>query len=192
VSDQSYLGDGIPDSEGFEHNDLTGNYSGDTGSFSIQDTTVGGGSYALEGQGGQNHRAIIRTTRDEPWKRGGLQIDWQQYVNTDANLGLLVLDAQDVSTGQGYLFQTRDDLDELRIDTWSSGEPDNSPLAQVSLTPTTGSWLTATARFQEDGTIEFETDGESISANNTDHTELYLGFHSYIGGFSDEIQFSEI
>lgn len=33
----------------FEHNNLTGYYSGDTGSFGIQSTTVNEGSYALEG-----------------------------------------------------------------------------------------------------------------------------------------------
>ena len=50
----------IRDSEDFEHNDLTANYGGDTGAFSIQTGTVQEGNYALLGDGGGSYSVIVR------------------------------------------------------------------------------------------------------------------------------------
>ena len=59
----------IPDSEDFEHNDLTANYGGDTGAFSIQTGTVQEGNYALLGDGGRSNSVIVRDIDQDPWVR---------------------------------------------------------------------------------------------------------------------------
>ena len=67
----------IPDSEGFEHNDLAGVYGGDTGSFNIQTSTVFEGSYALFGDGAGSNALIVRN--GDPFDPKGLRLNFRQY-----------------------------------------------------------------------------------------------------------------
>ena len=86
----------IPDSEDFEHNDLTANYGGDTGAFSIQTGTVQEGNYALLGDGGGSYSVIVRDIDQDPWGQG-VRATWKQYLSNEKGNGGILFGCQSVT-----------------------------------------------------------------------------------------------
>ena len=182
---------GIPDSEDFEHNDLDGIYDGDLSAFEIQDTNVDEGTYALESDGDETHNGIVRTTRDEPWDRLGLKIEWRQYATSNANGGLLLIDGQDPSNSQGYIIQIRTDNGEVWISEWDGTY--QTTLSTTSANTTTGQFIDCSLEMSQNGDLDFVADGDSVSVNDSSQTDLYLGFHVYRGQqYIDDVQFSKL
>lgn len=175
----------IPDSEGFEHNDLTGVYAGDTGSFTIQNTTVDSGTYALEMTTGGSHSVITRQTRTSPWSRtDGLQLTWRQQLDSSSLGGIAIMTKQQgLSNNNGFLFDVRSDDNEILIQKVNSGSLSVS--TRTAYTPTTGSFIDCTVNLKSDDSMEFSAGSSStISVTNTDYTDVYLAWH----GIFDTLQ----
>ena len=180
-----------PDGEDFEHNDLTGRYAGATDQFSIQTETVFEGSYALQGDGGNSHVGIVRTTRQDPWRRYGLRIDWKQHFTSDVNGGLLLLDGQDPSVDSGYAFHGLTDDDNIFVSDWNGGRDGTNDFKSTSITK--GSFLDCSLEMPDNGDLIFTIDGDALTINDTLHEDLYLGFHTFRGPqYIDDVQFSTI
>jgi len=189
-------GAAIPDNELFEHNDLTGNYGGDTGAFDIQTGTVYEGDYALSGDGGGSYAAIVRDTAQDPWDRYGLRVTYQMYIDSSANGGGGLAVATSVtghSSLDGYYFYadktTDDDFRRLRrVDDGSvtTLEADDSSAI------TGDAWVDGQVDFLDDGTIEFTIDGVTVSATDQTYESLLLAFHSFAQVYVDNVQFSSI
>lgn len=186
---------GIFDSEDFEHNNLSGNYGGDTGAFSIQTGTVSEGTYALFGNGGGSSKAIIRDTTQEAWGpsvQGDLKITLRRWFDTSSNTGSggIVFAAQSVtgySSLNGYWLYTNANNDKITIRRVDNGSV-TGLVSNKNVGLTTGSWVDETILWKTDGTIERTTDGTTISTTDTNYTSGFLGFASYRDDYFDNIQ----
>jgi hypothetical protein len=189
---QQVFGGAIPDSEGFEHNDLTGQYVGDTGAFSIQTGTVDEGTYALFGNNNGSFAHIVRDA-DSTWNRYGLRISYREYIpsGTGGSGGLAVAASKSgKSNFDGYGFYPNDQDGYIRLDKWDGGTVvDNQ---KTSTSPTADSWVTGTVDFLQDGTIDWTFDGINVSLSDQTWEDLYLAFHTYRDGYADDVQFSTI
>lgn len=182
----------IPDSEDFEHNDLTGNYGGDTGSFNIQAGTVSEGSYALFGDGGGSSAGIVRSTGDPFSRSQGLRITWQQRnegVNGGGGL-LLATSVTGHSSANGYYFYNDPRNNNFNLRILDNG---SMTLLASSNSPTgTGSFYTHTVEIT-DSQLSFSAAGSSpITSSSTDYTSFYLGFQSYRDVYIDNVRFEAI
>jgi len=193
-------GSTIPDSEDFEHNNLTGNYGGDTSVFSIQTGTVNEGTYALNGDSGASQDAIVRDTSQSKWgpnSNRDLRITWDQYnPNQDADVQGILVGAQSVtgySSISGYWILTGEGgnqgMEIRRVDNGSS-----TTLSSNGSNSPTGSWFSNTLDWKSNGTLEYSTGygGGPLSATDTTYTDGYLGFLVYRETYIDDVQFQAI
>jgi hypothetical protein len=185
------IGTTIPDSELFEHNDLTGEYGGDTGAFDIQTDTATEGSYALALNGGDTNNAIVRQTTDK-WERYGIEITYQVYAEAGSSGGLIVANGVNGHTNASFYEShiNTDNYIELR-------RYDNGSLAKQSglfgSGISTGVWLPASTKFYSNGDVEFSIDGDTASFNDETYDDVLLGFHTYATVlFMDAINFQAI
>jgi hypothetical protein len=183
----------IPDSEGLEHNDLTGVYAGDTGPFSIGMSTVYEGSYALFGDGGGSFIGIIRSNT-EAWDRYGIRITWQQFnpSSISGNGGPLVATSETgFSSADGYAFYVDGSGPNQEIRRVDSGSTTTLDSDSSSAVPT-DQWSQYAVEFQADGTVVYETPNATLSDVDENYTQLLLGYHSYRDVYIDDVQFSQI
>lgn len=179
----------IPDSEGFEHNDLTGVYGGDTGVFTIQQNEVTEGTFALESDADGQNNLIVR---DSPstFDRSGLRIVFDfRLPSSGAGGGIaFATDVSGFSSMNGYdFFASGGSYVIARMDNGSETDLVSGP------SPTQGVWLTDCVwEFQADGTIELTVDGNTISVEDTTYQNLRLGFQCFRKAFFDNIRFEEI
>jgi hypothetical protein len=187
----SQVGDAIPDSEAFEHNDLTGTYGGDTGSFAIQTGTVFEGSYALESTASGT---IVRSATDK-FTRDGLQIDWQYYYpsgDSQRNDWALVLstDVTGLSSLTGYSFYYNPDNSEGLIRRFDNGSVPDS--VSFSASTTAGSWNQFSASLTSSD-LTFSIGGNSNTLTDNTYQDVLLGFNSFQDPmYWDDVQFSSI
>ena len=183
----------IPDSEGFEHNDLTGNYGGDTGSFSILSSTVYEGSYGVQGDGGGSVGAIGRDEGQDKWGPD-IRITYRQYLPSgDADFQGLVFGAQSVSgysSLSGYFAEAGESNDTVRLSRIDSGE--RRILNDVSRTVPSDNWFLCSVDWYSDGLIDFTVDGSTVSATDSTYSDGYMGFFAYRETFIDNVQFELI
>ena len=146
----------IPDSEDFEHNDLTANYGGDTGAFSIQTGTVQEGNYALFGDddGRVLYTVIVRDIDQDPWGQG-VRITWKQYLpNVSGNGGILfggqsVTGASSISGYHTYV----DTANPIKIRRFDNGS--NTVLSSSESSLASGTWHDGQLEWYSDGTINY-------------------------------------
>ena len=191
VSSRSVDLSAIPDSEDFEHNDLTANYGGDTGAFSIQTGTVQEGNYALLGDGGGSFSVIVRDIDQDPWGPG-VRATWKQYLTNEAGNGGILFGGQSVtgaSSISGYhTYANRDEP--IRIQRFDNGS--DTTLSSSGSGPGAGTWHDGQLEWYSDGTINYSLGGISVSATDTTYESGFLGFTSYRDVYFDDIQFEEI
>lgn len=189
MSGRSVVRDETPEDEGFEHNDLTGNYDGDTGVFNIQNETVSEGSYALSGEGGGSTCAIVRD--ESGWYRSNLKMTYEQYLPNVSGNGGVILATNNGSYNNlsGYMFYSDAGVNGntflSRVDNGSRTHLDG-----VTNGESTGMWVQNEINFYDDGEIEWktETNGSFSSVDKT-YTNLKLGFITYRGIHIDNVQF---
>ena len=183
--------DAIPDSEDFEHNDLTGNYGGDTDSFAIQSENVDEGSFALEIQA--TDFAWITRSTEQAWDRDGLRISWRQNSSdTQTGGGLAVATsvtgADDVD-GYAFLFNPSGGTTR-RLRRYDNGS--DTSLDDSAASATSGAWVDCSVEFDGES-IVYQSDGETLTANDNTYTQLYLAFHGFdTDTFIDGVTFEEI
>jgi len=192
--DGSTVFSAIPDSEDFEHNDLTGVYGGDTGNFQIQTGTVNEGTYALESVTQGTSAVIVRSTEDN-WNRDGIRILWDQYNPNEPERGkgglALATSVTGFSSMDGYTFyaDTPNSNRYLRrIDAGSTTNLDSDTSSAVA----GDQWITASAEFDGNGNISFTFDGVSLTASDDAYTSLLLGFFQFEDMFIDNVRFETI
>lgn len=185
--------DAIPDSEGFEHNDLTGVYDGDTGGFEIQTTTAFEGQYALRQTEIGSNNWIVRDT--DPFDRAGIRADFQLQIPSDSGDG---------GTGGGGIAFSPSVTGRANADGYQVFISDNTfqlfrlnnnsgtLLDESSGTYPTDTWTAGSIEFRESGEIAVEYDGVTISATDTTYTSLLLGAAGFDPFVLDDIQFSQI
>lgn len=183
----------IPDSEGFEHNDLTGTYGGDTGTFQIQTATVNEETYALEELGDATGTAVIVRSTQDKWSRYGIQMSWKQYYDSTGRGGVGIFTTVDgVSSVSGYRFHgdpVNGNVDIYRVDNGSSTRLTSGG----SGSPSTGSWLDASVALSDNGDLEFTIDSVTVSANDSTYDEVYLGMQTFeASSFVDDVQFATL
>jgi hypothetical protein len=189
----------IPSSELFEHNDLTGTYGGDTGSFNIQTGTVQEGTYALFGDGGGSSVAIVRDAGQNKWGpgvQGDIKISTKRYIPSigGGGNGGTMFGCQSVSGHSSlsgyymYVNQKNDQTDIRRIDSGSVTSLSSDGSSGI----TTDTWVDETIEWKTNGTINWTLDGNTVSATDTNYTTGYLGFFSYRDDYWDNIIFSKI
>ena len=185
----------IPDSGDFQHNDLTGNYGGDTGAFAIQDGTVFTGDYALEStETGSSHHAIVRSTQD-PWGPP-IKMSYQKYVPSGQQDGGIMFACQSVDGYDdlsGYILYLANSGDDIEIRRLESGS--TTTLSSTSVSVSTNAWNSGSLEWRESNgtdTITWEFAGETLTANDDTFTEGRLGFNGWDGPFWDDIGFSRL
>jgi len=191
--DGSTVFSGIAD-EGFEHNDLSGNYGGDLSVFQIQTGTVSEGTYALESVSQGTLSLIVRGT-EQPWNRDYVRILWDQYNPNEAERGKGGLGVATSVTGffnmDGYYFYSdvpNNNRYLRRVDNGSN----NNLAEDTSSTVAGDQWITASVEFASNGDISFTYDGVTLTANDTTYTELLLGFVEFEDAFFDNVRFETI
>jgi len=193
ISLQGYqYGSAIPDGEGFEHNDLTGEYGGDTSPYSIQDSTVFDGAWALEASSNATWDIIVRDSADE-FDLNDIRIDFQaQFPSSGAGGGLGVFTSvSGASNASGYsVYGDPSGTNPMAIFDHSSGS--HTRLEEGGSSPSTGSWVSGRVDFLADDTIEFTLDGTTISVVDGTYQSVRLGFACYNQAYIDDIQFSQI
>ena len=184
-------GPAILDSEDFEHNDLTANYGGDTGAFSIQTGTVQEGNYALLGDGGGSYAVIVRDIDQDPWGQG-VRATWKQYLSDEIGNGGILFGGQSVTGASSisgyYTYANRGGS--IRIRRFDNGS--NIELSSSESSPASRNWYDGQLEWYSDGTINYSLGGISISATDTTYESGFLGFTSYNGVYFDDIQFEAI
>jgi hypothetical protein len=180
----------IPDSEDFEHNDLTGKYGGDTGSHDIQTSTVYEGSYALFGDGNGSFVTIVRDS--DAFERYGLRVTWKEWdPDTNGNGGLaLATSVTGYDNMDGYYAYSdprNSNFSFRRVDGGSTTTLDS---ANPNLTGQ--SWVECQLDLLDDGTIELSREGNTLSAADENYTSVKLGFMNIRGVYIDDVQFSEL
>jgi hypothetical protein len=185
--------DAIPDAETFEHNDLAGEYVGDTGSvISIQTGTVFDGSYALESGGTDTYYLITRDS-NQAWNRDGIRVTYNQYMDPTGIGGVAYVTSKG-GWGDVDGYRTHIDADNGNIRIYSfSGSNHTLLQADNGYSPTAGTWVDATVEFQSDGTIDFTWDGKNISVTDETYSDFYLAFFGFNAtSYIDNVQFGKI
>jgi len=179
-----------PASEGFEHNNLSGNYVGNLSAFQIQSSIVDEGSFALEAIGGGSNALIVRTTGSE-FNRFGKRIDWKQYHGGNSDAGLAFVDQTGGYSGSnGYRFFVSDSFNYVRILGLDQPSVDSG---KTNYSITNNQWLDASVEFPSNGDMVFTFDGQTATLNDTQVTDGYLGFQRFDGSvYYDDIRFSTI
>jgi len=178
----------IPDSEDFEHNDLTGVYNGDTADPSIQTGTVEEGSFAL--QAGTNNTGDLLIRDAEQFERG-VTVTWYVYGISGDNVGdsalAFVSSGTTLSDFDGYsLYISNSNFVIRRYDGGSS----------TNLTKATddgsdnGLWQEWSATIGPDDITLTAPGGNSITATDATYTTVNLGFVCWGGQYIDNVQFS--
>jgi len=183
-------GPDIPDSEDFEHNDLTGNYGGDTGYFSIQTGTVNGGTYALTGDGNGNAvRLVVRAT-EEKWGPP-IRVTWDQYIPDQGadGEGLFIADSvTGFSSSSGYwIYSSVTGNGEIR-----RLDGGNTTSLMAIANQTSDAWVSHQLDWLEDGTLEVSYEGNTETVNDSTYTEGLLGFAAYKRAYWKNVQFEAL
>jgi len=189
--DGSTVFGGIPDSEGFEHNDLTGVYAGDLSPFNIQTGTVDEGTYALFGDGEGNNAVIVRTT-EEKFGRNGLRMSWRQYnpnVTFNGGPGIFT-DQVGFSSNSGYFFTTDASGGEIEINKIDGGN--RTTIAETGASLSTNTWVNGQVEFKTNDSIEYTFEGTTVSVTDSDFKSVYLGFNTFQDVFIDNLTFETI
>lgn len=188
--------DSVPDSEGFEHNDLAANYGGETGYFSIQSGTVSEGTYALTNSDPEEFHSIVRTT-GEGFDRYRLRLSWEHYgASGTSNPGMgtaFLTSADSFSNVSGYMFYTEPENGWVAIRRIDGGEI--TLLAGGNgYNLTTDAWIQCQVDMSSDGNFTFTVDGATVSTDSADETYQtgYLGFTSWNECYVDNVQFQSI
>jgi len=167
--------------EGFESGSLSSNYGGNTGSATVQNSTVHAGDHALE-LGGSKGDTISRIDSDVTVERGGV---YSGYIRGQALLGssqreagILFMTQEATATPGGYYIEMRQDDNDVVVRKSSSGTAPASgtSIASGSLSHSTDTWFEVEFEPKDDGT-------EAYRIYDTDGNEL-LSFTSSDGGFS--------
>jgi len=186
------LADTTPDSEDFEHNDLTGIYGGDTGQFNIQTGTVDEGIYALQGSGGSD--ALIVRKNTEKFNRYGLKMTWSEYHDSAVSNSVIGPAVSTSVTGysstSGYQFYHDSGADFQRIERYDNGT--ENTLKASSKSHPEDQWISGEVKFLSDDTIEYVVNGNKISAVDPTYTDVLLAFNTYDTAYIDGLQFSTI
>lgn len=189
------VGSAIPDSEGFEHNDLGGNYGGNTGVASIQSNTVTEGSYALEADSlTRSDNLIVRSTEDK-WPRNDVEISYSYRHNSSGTaygvgIAFACQSTDGHASNSGYYVNDVNNNGQLQIKRLDNGSGTN--LQTTSHQTGTDQWIDAVVRLFDDDTIEFEVGGTTLSAQDSTYSDGYLGVFMYDPSFVDNIQFEGI
>ena len=175
----------IPDGglllEGFESGSLSSNYGGDTGSATVQNSTVYAGDFALE-LGGSKGDTISRIDSDVTVERGGV---YSGYIRGNSigrasqrEAGILFMTQEASSTPGGYYIELRQDDNDVVVYKSSSGTAPASgtSIASGSLSHSMDKWYETEFEPMDDGT-------EAYRIYDTDGNEL-LSLTSSDGGFS--------
>lgn len=183
----------IPDSEGFEHNDLTGIYVGDTDDYNIQTTTVIDGPYSLQQTTKDAFYAIVRDS-DFKFTFDGLRINFSIIIQSnlsDAGGGIAV-----ATSASGYnstnlygMYMELGNTDNLRIYRHDSGS--SNILTQTSKSVTAGTEYSGFLEFSGD-TITLSVGGTTTSATDSNYNEGYLAFVGFADYVIDDVTFESI
>jgi len=179
--------------ESFEHNDLSGNYTGNTGVATIQNSTVFDGSYAIHANNlTRSSNLIVRTTGNQ-WVRDNTKISYQyRHDSSGTAYGggvAFATEKTNMSNFTGYHVWDVNNNGVIRIEKYESGSRSyyNSTSHQTS----TGSWIEAEVYFEGDK-ITLEIGGSTVSLTDSDFKLGYLGFHFYDPIYIDNVRFLEI
>lgn len=191
VSGRALAQNVTPEDEYFEHNYLSGNYGGDTGSFSIQTGTVSEGAYALYAN--DNNAAIARSAK-EPWERTNIRMTFDIYHQSGSSAGggpTVVTSVTGISSLDGYVFYFDGDNNYTAIRRYDSGiltELDTDD----STTVPADQWVTGQVEFLSDYTITFDIAGVSLSTKDSTFSNVILGFCTLEHIYVDNILFENI
>jgi len=193
------FGPDIPDTEDFEHNDLTGTYNGETGKFDIQTSLVFSGTYSLASTDtsgsaptiiheklthGRDTKTTVKVASDPS--------DWiQEYV----------YGAQSVSSNaNGYKVSINHGGPSMALKELSTGN--NIKSTNLSQTPAGGTYHTLQIKWLSDGTHDIQfinnsgTNLGGFSVVDNTYTEGNIGFEYDIGAsvtqYWDLIETSDI
>jgi hypothetical protein len=196
----------IPDSEidHFEDGDIS-EYSGNTGAFTVQSTTVKEGSYALEGSMSSGNAVKIASSSGLPYypQRGDSIGYWVRFSGDQPNPNFRW--AETNSGADRYNLDYRDDSGEWRLRSRVGDSP--SQLDSFAYSPTQGAWYYAYVEdYLSDGTIFvsiYEGDPTvdsnqigTLSATNSDHDTggISFGVNDSSGGsttaYFDHVSYS--
>jgi len=180
----------LPDSEGFEHNDLARFYSGDTSAFEIQSTSFEG-AFALRSTNNDQSNVITRSTTQK-FNRNGLRIDFKYlFESQNPAAGGIAINEADTgyASSNGYRFYASRENQEILI----VQIPTGNLLAVDSVTLPSNTWIDGFIEFSQNGDMTFSLNATTITANNTDHTDVYLAFYQFDAGWHvDDVEFSLI
>jgi len=168
-----------PDAEidHFEDADLS-EYSGDTGSFSLQTSTVKVGTYALEGSMSSGNAITITSTSGLPHypERGDEIGYWVQFSGNEPSVGFRWATSNGID--DSYNINYRDSSGQWQLRSRTNGSP--TTLDTLADNPSENVWhYVYLTDYLSDGTINVEIyEGEptdqsnligTLSANNSDH-----------------------
>lgn len=189
----------LPADEGFEHDDLSGTYGGDTaatGAFSIQTNNNDEGTYALRGDASQADNAIVRST-ESAWGPP-ITITARRLIPDNGTAGnggtMFACDSvSGFSSVSGYLAFVNasggnDEMSLRRVDSGSVTVLQSDTSAGIS----TDTWVNEQIDWYSDGTIEWTLNGTTVSASDSTYTDGLLGFGVYNVDIWDDIQFQSL
>jgi len=178
-----------------DYNSVCPGYGGDTGNFNIQSGTVDEGSFALEGTASTTQRIIVRDIEQDAWGPP-IRMTWRQYITSSTGDGGIVWGAQSVAGVSSVSCYTSysNASTGLRIDKITNGSIDSGAVASTSSASISeGSWIDGVLEWQEDGTMTLTLDGNTITGEDTDYTEGFLGFLAYDElRYIDNVKFKRI
>lgn len=183
----------VPTGEDFEHNDLEGNYIGDTSSHSIQTNTVIENSYSLKRSGSGNWRAIVRDSTTK-FTFDGLRINFRQTPlnnNGGTTGGVAVGTSKSgYSNGNFYSGYMQPNNDHIRLYRHNSGSP-NEIANREPISLSYGTEYTGYLEFNGD-TITYSVEGTTISGTDTNYDQGYLAIAGFGDFVIDDITFESI
>lgn len=172
--------------EGFEDGDIA-EYSGDTGSWTVQTTTVYDGSEALQGPATTDSQIIDADNTIE----SGSEIRFRLYLNSNAVAGFL-FGVQD--SDSNYRAIVNDSAERIRLEKNDNGTV--TTLDTVNPTIPKGEWLQCRIAWDDDGEITWDVDdaaGNNIDqVTATDDTWGSGGFGFYSGNNNDNKFFDNV
>lgn len=182
--------------EGFEDGDIA-EYSGDTGAFTVQQSTVYDGTYALEASNGSGEHAITRTD----WTVGQGDSITSYYQAPDSTVNKLLFGVQSatgVSNVSGYaavVYQrgASEADNALMVQRYDNGS--STTLSETNQDVPADTWMELEVVWGTTGTITatlYQTDGTQImstSASDTTYTSGGIGFIEGIDpGYYDNVR----
>lgn len=166
----------------FEDGDIA-EYSGATGFFSAQSTTVNRGSFALEATTGGSFEDIASTTGLEVYPSPGDTVEVDvQLTNTDDSARFLFGVQSEASAANGYAVAADAYNDEVRIYIRNSSGVTVLASSAASISSQLNEWLTMEITWQADGTIQYtlyDSARNQLGTAQTTNTEFSSGGSGY-------------